>query len=208
MGICGVDEMLGQQSDMVGRDHNAIEDGSCLGDPPQSSEGCVIAGTDETVSERAVMYTSEEGLRGMDPCAGQVRGKGPEMPGLFDALQSFEVDPRQQVREGMLLPAVADLPETGVRLADAAHGQLRKMRQEPVKVSGAQINIPFVEEDRCTGQKHFVIGVVLHKVRGLMVAAHRCAAAVAGPIRMLRFRKGQFLAEGVHRPWTVGPWCA
>src|SRR5207237_9642476 len=118
-----------------------------------------------------------------NPCACQVQGDRTEMPGLSDALQSFETGPRQQVRKGMFLPAVADLPRTGVRLADAADAQLCEMGQERVEIFAAQIAIPFVEEDRRKGQNHFSIGIVLHMLRRLVVAAYRYTAPIAGPIR-------------------------
>src|SRR5512134_1292005 len=94
------------------------------------------------------MDASEESIGRMDPRGGQVQGNRTEMPGLPDTLQSFETGPRQQVRKGMLLPAVADFPQTGVRLADAARAQLRQMAQERVEIFAAQIAVSFVEEDR------------------------------------------------------------
>jgi hypothetical protein len=48
----------------------------------------------------------------------------------------------------MFLPTVADLPETGVRLTDAANAQLCQMGQECVEIFAAQIAISFVEEDQ------------------------------------------------------------
>src|SRR6185436_5835123 len=142
---------------------------------------------------------SKEGLRRMDPCGGQVQGDRTEMPGLSDALQSFETGPRQQVCEGMLLPAVADLPEPGVRLADAANAQLCQMGQERVEIFAAQIAVPFVEEERRIGENHFSVGIVLHMLRRLVVAATRYTALIAGPIRMLGFRQGKTLAQCVDR---------
>ena len=111
----------------------------------------VITEISGAVSERAAMYASEEGLRRMDPCGGQVQGDRTEVPSLSDALQSLQTGPRQQVRKGMFLPSVADLPEPGIRLADAANAQLRQMGQERVEIFVAQIAIPFVEEDRRKG---------------------------------------------------------
>src|SRR5262245_33395089 len=99
----------------------------------------------------------------------------------------------------MLLPAVANLPETCVRFADAADRQLRQMGQERVEVFATQIAIPFVEKDRRKGQNHFSVSIVLHMLRRLVVAANRSTASIAGPIRMLSFRQGKALAQCVDR---------
>ena len=162
-------------------------------------EGGVITEISGAVSERPAMYASEEGIRRMDPCAGQVQGDRTEMPGLSDPLQSFETGPTEQVGKGMFLPAVADLPEPGVRLADAADAQLRQMGQERVEIFAAQIAIPFVEEDLCKGQNHFSIGIVLHMLRRLVVAANRYTALMAGPIRIFGFWQGKTLAQCIDR---------
>lgn len=252
LGTRSGDEMLGEQSDMIGSEEYSIKNDSGLGGPSQPgerlrdpkraddegsfrfsevvvshvavkkagvlvpmskckfpgnvqhcgftellvriaqdrelSEGGVITEIRGAVSERAAMYAPEEGLRRLDPCGGQVQGDRTEMPGLSDALQSFETSPTEQVGKGMFLPSVADLPEAGVRLADTADAQLCQMGQERVEIFAAQIAIPFVEEDRRKGQNHFSIGITLHMFRRLIVAANRYTALIAGPIRMLGFR--------------------
>ncbi len=57
-------------------------------------QGGVIAGIGGAVSERAAMHASEEGIRRVDSCAGQVQGDRPEVSGLFDAFQLFEAGPK------------------------------------------------------------------------------------------------------------------
>src|SRR5262245_37840097 len=219
LSVRGGDEMLGEQSGMIGSQEYPIQDGSGLrspsqpgerlGDPKRADdegsfwfsevivshvavkksavlvpiskrqfpsdvqhrgltellvriaqdrelgEGGVITGICGAVSECSAMYASQKGISRADARAGQIEGDRTEVPGLSDALQSFETGPRQQVCKGMLLPAVSDLPETCVRFADAADAQLRQMGQERVEIFAAQIAIPFVEEDRRKGQNHF-----------------------------------------------------
>ena len=152
-----------------------------------------------TVPNGPLADGAEQGVFRLNATGRKAGRDGGEMSGLFDAFQSFESGPAQQIREGVLLPAVPNFPETGVRLADAADTQFRQMRQQRIEISRAQIDIPFVEEDRGKAQNHFGVGIVLHVLRGLIVAANRLAALVPRPVRMLRLGKRKPLAERIHR---------
>lgn len=153
---CG-DEMLGEQSGMIGREEHPIEDRPGLRDPSQPGErlsdpkgaddessfrfsevvvshvavkkpavlaampkrqfasdvqhrglaelpvwvaqdrelgkGGVIAEVGGAVPDRTVVHGTEQGLGRTDSGAGQVQRDQIEMPGPFDALQSFETGP-------------------------------------------------------------------------------------------------------------------
>jgi len=159
------DKMLGKQSDMVGSDryaiknHPAIQEPKVLASAPtrqfvgdlqhgglaellirvaqdrELRQCSIVAGVDRAVSKGATMHASKECIFRVDADVGQIQRDRRKVPGMCDALRSFETSPIHEVGKGMFLPAVTGILKSGVWPTNAA----------PYLFAGAG------QSDRCRG---------------------------------------------------------